>query len=227
MGYSLPSTGIRHNAIMYTPSAFRVSGHGRLHALMRDYPFAVLVSIGQDGLHTTHLPFLLDRSRGVHGMLLGHMARANPHWRDFDGEREAVVIFTGPHAYVSPSWYTDPHTVPTWNYATVHAHGSPRIIGENTRARQVLESLVAEHEAPLDPPWMMARAEPGVDRQLAHIVVFEMGIARLEGKFKLSQNRSRADQQGVAQALADADDPIRRAVAGAIQANLADDKTGA
>lgn len=224
MGYSLPSTAIRHNAGMYIPSAFRVSGRDRLQALMRDYPFAIMISSAEDGLHTTHLPFLLDPARGERGTLLGHVARANPHWRHFGGERETIAIFTGPHAYVSPSWYADPHAVPTWNYAVVHAHGIPRVIEDKARARSVLENLVAEHETPLVPRWTMDRAEPGVDRQLDHIVVFEIEISHLEGKFKLSQNRSRADRLGVIQALDDSGNTLRRAVAGAMQPTLADDE---
>ena len=223
MGYSLPSTAIRHNAAMYTPSKFRVSEHARLHALMRDYPFAALLNPHEGGTDITHLPFLLDSARGEHGVLLGHMARANPHWRHFDGKRESIVIFTGPHAYISPSWYTDPHTVPTWNYAVVHVHGRPRVIDDKSRARCVLENLVAEHETPLDPPWTMDNAEPKIGNLLDHIVVFEMEIARLEGKFKLNQNRSRADRLGVIQALDDNGNPLRRAVAEAMRATLADD----
>lgn len=226
MAYSLPSSAIRHNEGMYTPSAFRVAELPRLHALIHDYPFAILVSAGDDGVQTTHLPFTVDPGRGKHGTLLGHVARGNPHWRLFDGKREATAIFTGPHAYVSPSWYADPHTVPTWNYAVVHAHATPRIIGDKARARTVLESLIAEHEAPLAPRWTMDQAEPGIGDLLDHIIVFEMEIVRLEGTFKLSQNRSRADQKGVAQVLASADDPLRRAVAEAMQATLASDKTG-
>ena len=224
MGYSLPSTAIRHNAGMYMPSAFRVSEQARLHALIRDYPFALLVSPAENGLQTTHLPFLLDPGRGEHGTLLGHVARANPHWRHFGSEGDATAIFTGPHAYVSPSWYTDPHTVPTWNYAVVHVHGRPRIIEDKARARSMLEDLVAEHETPLDPPWTMDNAEPKIGNLLDHIVVFEMKITRLEGKFKLSQNRSRADRLGVIQALDDSGNPLRRAAAEAMRPTLDDDK---
>ena len=208
---------------MYTPRAFEVTDAARLHALMAAYPFAVLVSAHEGTLESTHLPFMVDASRGPHGMLLGHMARANPHWRHFDGEQEATVIFTGPHAYISPSWYADPHMVPTWNYAAVHAHGSPRVIGDKVRAREVLERLVAEHEAPLDPPWTMDQAEPDIDKQLDHIVVFEIEISRVEGKSKFNQNRSRADRQGVIEALAGHDDPQRRAVAQVMQAQLDQD----
>jgi len=202
---------------MYTPRAFEVTDDARLHALMRNYPFAVLVSTRGGALEATHLPFMVDASRGAHGTLLGHMARANPHWRQFDGSHEATVIFTGPHAYVSPSWYADPHTVPTWNYAVVHAHGRPAVIDDRQRVRELLGTLVARHEAPLDPPWTMDQAEPGLDRQIEHIVAFEMEITRLEGKFKLNQNRSQADRQGVIEALADSGDPLEYAVAEAMR----------
>ncbi len=224
MGYSLPSTGIRHNLPMYTPASFRAKDTARLHALMHDYPFAILISTDGDELQTTHLPFLIEPERGEHGALLGHMARANPHWRHFDGVRVATVIFTGPHAYISPSWYANPHTVPTWNYAAVHAHGSPCVIDEKARARSVLERLVREHEATLDPPWTMDQAEPDVDRQLDHIVVFEMEITRLEGTFKFNQNRSHADRQGVVDALAGNEDPLRRAVVDIMKSQLAENK---
>ena len=227
MRYSLPSTAIRHNATMYTPAKFRISEHARLHALMQDYPFAVMVTAGAEGLDFTHLPLMVAPERGPHGSLLGHMARANPHWRRFDGEQEATAIFTGPHAYVSPSWYASPRTVPTWNYAVVHAYGNPRVIEDEVRARGVLDRLVAEHEAPLEQRWTIDQAEPGVDRQLDHIVVFELEITRLEGAFKLNQNRSREDRQGVVDALSGNGDPLQRAVASAMRRALADDKSGA
>lgn len=202
---------------MYTPRAFGVTDDDKLHALMRDYPFAVLVTPDVDSIETTHLPFLVDPSRGTHGTLLGHMARANPHWKRFDGACEATAIFTGPHAYVSPSWYADPHTVPTWNYAAVHAHGRPVAIDDPQRVRELLAQLVDVHEAPLEPAWTMDQAEPGLDRQLGHIVAFEMEITRLEGKFKLSQNRSPADRRGVIKALAESGDPVLNAVAEAMR----------
>lgn len=220
MGYSLP--GIGHNAGMYTPTAFSVTDDGRLHALMRDYPFAAMVTAGADGLHSTHLPFMVNPKRGAHGTLLGHVARANPHWRHFDGKLEATAIFTGPHAYVSPTWYTSPRTVPTWNYAAVHAHGRPRVIGDKARVRAMLESLVERHEAAFDTPWTLDQAGPDLDRQLDHIVAFEMEITRLEGKFKLNQNRSRADREGVVQALADSEDSLQRAIAEAMRGQMDD-----
>lgn len=202
---------------MYTPAAFEATDAGALHALMDAYPFAVLITPHGDSLDATHLPFMVDASRGARGTLLGHMARANPHWRLFDGVREATAIFTGAHAYVSPSWYADPRTVPTWNYAVAHAHGRPVVIDDRPRVVELLDALVARHEGALNPPWTLEQAGPALERQLDHIVAFEMEITRLEGKFKLNQNRSRADRQGVITALAAYDDPLRRGVAEAMR----------
>ncbi|MGH8161592.1 MAG: FMN-binding negative transcriptional regulator [Gammaproteobacteria bacterium] len=188
---------------MYTPEAFKEDDPERLDTLMRAYPFALLLTIFERHIETTHLPFLLDAERGERGTLVAHMARANPHWHCFDGRRESLVVFTGPHAYVSPSWYAKPTEVPTWNYAVVHAYGSPVVVAEKTRVRAALEALVGEHEAQVHPPWNTAQAgEDYVNKQMDYIVAFEMPIARLEGKFKLSQNRGSADRAGVTGALA-------------------------
>jgi transcriptional regulator len=205
---------------MYTPASFQLDDKPRLHALMRRYPFALLLTANGDEIAATHLPFMLDMERGTHGTLLAHMARANPHWQLFDGQREALVVFTGAHAYISPSWYESSVTVPTWNYAVVHAHGRPVIMHDTTRVRAVLERLVADHEAYVRPPWSTAQAGGYIDEQINYIVAFEMPIERLEGKFKLNQNRSRADQQGVVCALAASDDPLKREIASLMAENL-------
>ncbi|HEX5340407.1 MAG TPA: FMN-binding negative transcriptional regulator, partial [Gammaproteobacteria bacterium] len=123
------------------------------------------------------------------------------------------------HAYISPSWYENPVTVPTWNYAVVHAHGRPVIVEDKTRVRAMLERLVTEHEAYVNPPWSMAQAGDYVDSQLDYIVAFEIEIERLEAKFKLNQNRSRGDQEGVIEALSETDDPMKRALAEFMRAN--------
>ena len=206
---------------MYTPDSFKVDDLAQLHALMRRYPFALLLTVHDGQLAGSHLPCMLDAGRGTHGTLLAHMARANPHWRLFDGQRETLVVFTGPHAYISPSWYENKVTVPTWNYAVVHVHGRPAIVEDKASVRAMLERLVTEHEAYIDPPWSTAQAGDYVARQLDYIVAFEMRIERLEGKFKLNQNRSRADQQGVVRALAGTDDPLKREVAELMRAHLA------
>jgi transcriptional regulator len=119
------------------------------------------------------------------------------------------VVFTGPHAYISPSWYADKVTVPTWNYVAIHAHGRPVIVDDKKKVRAMLERLVSEHEAYVNPPWSTVQAGDYVQQQLDYIVAFEIEITKLEGKFKLNQNRSRADQQGVVQALSGNDDPLK------------------
>ena len=205
---------------MYTPASFKLSDPPRLHALMRRYPFALVLTTKGDEVAATHLPLMLDTERGTHGTLLAHMARANPHWQLFDGQSETLVVFTGAHAYISPSWYESPVTVPTWNYTVVHARGRPVIVYNKARVRAMLDLLVAEHEAHERLPWSAAQAAGYIDEQINHIVAFEIPIERLEGKFKLNQNRSRADQQGVVRALAGSGDPLKREIADLMAQNL-------
>jgi transcriptional regulator len=205
---------------MYTPAAFKLDDAKRLHVLMRRYPFALLLTAHDGEIAATHLPFMVDAERGTQGTLLAHMARANPHWKLFDSQRETLVVFTGAQAYISPSWYESPVTVPTWNYAVVHAHGRPAIVQDKARVRAMLEQLVTIHEAYVNPPWSTAQANEYVDEQLDYIVAFEIPIERLEGKFKLNQNRSRKDQEGVVRALAGSEDPLKCEVAELMRAQL-------
>lgn len=188
---------------MYIPDAFAETDLDRLHGLIEAYDFAMLITNGSPAPLVSHLPFLLDRENGPNGTLQAHMARSNPHWKSFAGE--ALVVFHGPHAYVSPTWYEpDAPAVPTWDYAVVHAYGTPRIVDDPQAVRAHQERLVAIHEAGRSPAWNMAGQPPGyIEGMLKGIVGFEIPIARLEGKFKLSQNRSATDQQRVAEAFAD------------------------
>ncbi len=188
---------------MYLPDAFAETDRGRLHDLIEAYDFAMLISGATPTPLISHLPFVLDRSAGRNGTLQAHMARANPQWQSFDGE--ALVVFRGPHSYVSPSWYAPgAPAVPTWNYAVVHAFGTPRIIDDEAAVRAQQERLIAVHESRRTPPWTMDSQPPDfIEAMLKGIVAFEIPIARLDGKFKLSQNRSDADQRQVAEAFAD------------------------
>src|SRR5688572_31558658 len=139
---------------MYIPSSFRADNPAELQTLMRRHNFAILVtqqysSPGSDrggAPFATHLPFLLEAERGPRGTLLAHMARANPQWRDFAAGQEALVIFQGPHAYISPSWYEVHPSMPTWNYAAIHAYGVPRVVDDRDRLYRMLEALVDTHE---------------------------------------------------------------------------------
>src|SRR6476619_6129904 len=143
-----PSSALVHEVRpMYLPKSFQVEDLPELHAFMRAYNFATLVTQHEGAPFATHLPFLLDAERGPHGMLLAHMARANPQWRDFAAAGEALVIFQGPHAYISPSWYETHPSVPTGNYAVGHGYGRPQSVEDQAMLRHMLETLVDTHEA--------------------------------------------------------------------------------
>lgn len=220
--------------MVYNPRSFRVEDLGTLHQLIRDFSFGLLFSQDASGPVASHLPFMIDASRGPNGTLVAHMARANPQWKAWTDDTQVLAVFQGPHAYVSPAWYEDQATVPTWNYATVHAIGRPRLIHEPERLRPMVEELIRLHEStPVPgtsgPPrdadgraWDESQKEAEMAADLQAITGFEIPIDRLEGKFKFNQNRSRADQTGVADALSDSDDPGLQAVAAIMRANLTD-----
>lgn len=202
---------------MYVPPVFDQADLAACHGLIEANGFGILVSVGAGATTplATHIPFLLDRAGGPRGTLTGHMARANPHCELLS--TEALIIFQGPHAYVSPSWYEAAPAVPTWNYMAVHAYGTPRIIDDSAEAQATLAHLVDAHEAGRTTPWQLDSL-PGdfVDEMVRGIVAFEVPITRLEGKWKLSQNRSAADRRGVIKALRTQGDPISDAVAEAM-----------
>jgi len=211
---------------LYIPEHFRESRTGALHAFIRDHSFGTLVSVLDGAPFATHLPFLVDADRGPHGTLLGHMARANPHWHAFDrassaeaaasagGSPESLVTFLGPHAYISPSWYQTPISVPTWNYATVHAYGRPRIVHDPAAVVSLLTRTVDLYESGFERPWKLEGLPADyVDKMTGNIVAFEIEITRLEGKLKLSQNRSAADREAVRASLRRQADPTGIAVA--------------
>ena len=210
---------------MYRPPAFRVDDQATLHAFMTAHSFATLVTVREGALTATHLPLILDPAQGAQGALYGHVARGNSQWRDFDGEAEALVMFQGAQAYISPTWYAAGcagATAPTWNYTAVHAYGAPRLIEDPARVHALLGALTGKHEAAIAAPWLL----PGMDdayivKQMRGIVAFEIPITRLEGKFKLNQNRSAADQAGVVAALSESPDAPARAVADLMAAHLA------
>lgn len=196
---------------MYIPSSFKVSDTAEIRAYMRSYSFAMLVTQGAAGMTATHLPILLDSESGPHGRLLGHMARANPQWRDVVGE--ALVIFPGPHAYVSATWYATPGTVPTWNYVAVHAYGTLRLIEDGAQLHDILKRTAAVYEAGMPRPWTYDESDPMFDRMLREIVGFEIEISRLEGKRKLNQNHPEERRRKVIRALEARSDADSQAIA--------------
>ncbi len=186
---------------LYTPKPFAVDDRAASARLMHDHPFATLITPASPEPFISHLPLMLIPGCEPHGMLVGHFARANPHW-EHAGKVESVAIFHGPHAYVSPSWYAQPERmVPTWNYATVHAHGTLVVVEDDAAARQVLDALVQRFENSRPEPWQLQMPERARAAKMRAIVAFRLRIRRIEGKFKLSQNHSAEDRRRVAAGL--------------------------
>ncbi|MFL6336294.1 MAG: FMN-binding negative transcriptional regulator [Pyrinomonadaceae bacterium] len=180
----------------------------KLYSLIDEYSFGTLISRREDGeLDIAHLPFILDRQSGPKGTLLGHVARANPIWRSFDGTRQAVIIVNGPHGYISPSWYTSRAEVPTWNYTVVHAYGIPRVLDDNELTLQ-LNSMAEKYEQGNPDSWGLGEVPADLFAELkAEIVGFAVEVSRIEGKFKLSQNRSLQDRYGAVAGVLRRDKP--------------------
>lgn len=202
---------------MYRPAAFRQDDLTALHDQIDSTGLALLTSNGPAGLQATHLPLLLEPEEGEFGTLYGHFARANPHWQDLAGQ-EALAVFAGPDAYVHPGWYPGKaehgQVVPTWNYIAVHAWGQVETFDDPERLRELLTRLTARHEAGRPRPWSLDDAPADyLERMLRAIVGFALPIHRLEGQWKLSQNRQPADHAGVREGLAASANPRDRELA--------------
>jgi transcriptional regulator len=205
---------------MYVPAAFRESDPGKLFDLIEHYSFGLLVSQSEDRPFATHLPMLLERSAGPLGRLIGHVARANPHWKTAAGQK-VLAIFSGPHAYISPSWYESDNVVPTWNYVAVHVYGTLRAIEDTGRLLEIVGKYVDYYEAPFPRPWKFD-PESDFSRKLAQSIVgFEIEIEQIEGKWKLNQNHPRERREKVARALRAGGDESAAAVAALIEEQLA------
>ncbi|KRP60248.1 FMN-binding negative transcriptional regulator [Pseudomonas orientalis] len=192
---------------MYTPRAFALDDLPEAQQLIQHTRLAQLVTVGENGLQASHLPLLLNPDEGPHGTLYGHLAKANPQWRDLQNGREALVIFAGAEAYVSPAFYPSKaehgKVVPTWNYLAVHAYGKADVFSDAERLLKVVSALTDHHEQGRAQPWAVSDAPADyVDAMLKAIVGFALPIDRLVGKRKLSQNRSAADMAGVREGLA-------------------------
>ena len=189
---------------MYIPEHFRVEDHATAIAFMRANPFAILISspnasTANDGPFATHVPVVI-RDDGDHATIRGHVAKANPHWRYLQEHPHCLMIFHGPHAYVSPTNYATRENVPTWNYGAVHAYGKARTYSEPLDLLAMLHDLIPTFEAAYAEQWA-SLSEAYRARMLSHIVGFEIEVTKLETKFKLSQNRTRDEQQKVIDSL--------------------------
>ena len=203
---------------MYTPSNFAINDLPELQQQILGTRLAVLVTHGEEGLQASHLPLLLRPDQGPNGTLYGHFARANPQWKALQNGAQALVIFAGADAYVSPGFYPSKaehgKVVPTWNYVAVHAYGTAEVFTDADRLRDLVSALTDRHEAGRNNPWKVADAPADyIDGMLKAIVGFALPIQCLEGKRKLSQNRSPADIAGVREGLAASPDAPDQALA--------------
>src|SRR6185437_133830 len=197
---------------MYIPQAFEEERLPVLHELIRSQPFCSFVTMGASGLFASHIPMVLHAVEGSLGVLHGHISRANTQWRDFNPDVQALAIFTGAHHYISPSWYPEKSehgkVVPTWNYAVVHAYGNLRTIERAEWLSAHLRELTDRHESVGREPWKVTDAPADfIESMLNGIVGLELTITRLEGKWKMSQNRSERDRKGVIEGLEDLNSP--------------------
>lgn len=191
---------------MYLPSQFAEPQNEELHRIVRENSLGMMVRSTGTGMEADHLPFLLDADQGSHGVLIAHVARANPVWHEIGDGANVLVVFRGVQGYISPNWYPGKHEthryVPTWNYEVVHAHGTIHIRDDEKFVRGVVGRLTRQHEADQPLPWKMGEAPADyLAEQLRHIVGIEIRLTRLDGKRKLNQHHQQADREGAIQGL--------------------------
>ena len=203
---------------MYVPAHFSQTDPTRLFEFIEQNSFGLLVSQLDGEPFATHLPLLLDRAAGPGGTLIGHVARANPHWQTAD--RNVLAIFSGPHAYISPSWYEADNMVPTWNYLAVHAYGSLQIVEDHDATVGIVRDFVAFYEKSTPRPWTILPGDTFVEKLARSVVAFRIEISRLEGKWKLNQNQPRERRQKVIDALSLRRDENSQAIAALMAQSL-------
>jgi len=191
---------------MYTPKYHALTDTAAMRTHIAEHPLGAWVCTAHSQLMANHIPFVLDVQHGGHGRLLGHVSRANPVWRELAGGAPSVVMFMGPHAYITPSWYPTKHqhgrVVPTWNYVTVHAHGMARAIEDTEWILDVINRLTDAQESRRDKPWKVSDApEAYIEKMLRAVVGIEITIERLEGRLKVSQDEDKQDRLGTVEGL--------------------------
>ena len=205
---------------MYMPDLFAVNDRQTQIDFIRTTGWGYLTGVIDDEPYVTHLPFLVAGGTGEE-KLVAHMARANPHWESFANGKPQLVVFPGPHTYITPSWYNTDKAVPTWNYTTAHVYGTPVVIDDPQTVYAGQQDLVNHYEAQFDMPWRMEDVDTDfIDGMLRAIVSFEIPIERIQCKFKLSQNRPAEDQQRVVDALESSTDANAKAVAGLMKTHV-------
>jgi len=204
---------------MYIPAAFRQSDREKLFAFIEQNSFGLLVSQVEEEPFGSHLPFLLDRSSGPQGSLIGHLALANPQWRQAKGQT-VMAVFSGPHAYISPTWYEAENVVPTWNYAAVHVYGTLHVVQDEAALVKILQDFVAFYEASLPRPWTFDASSDFAQKMMKAVAGFRIEISRIEGKWKLNQNRPQEQREKVVGVLQTFTDDNSRGVADLMKKDL-------
>lgn len=204
---------------MYIPAAFAETDLTTLHDFIEQNSFGLFVSQVEGRPFASHLPFLLERETGAQGTLIGHMARANEQWKEASGQN-ALAIFSGPHAHISPIWYDEKEVVPTWNYVAVHVYGRVQVIDDPDRTRKIVEAMVEVYEQTMPQPWSFDPSDRFAARMLAQIVGFRIEIDAIEGKWKLNQNQPVERRRKVVRALQARGGENALKIAGMIQSKL-------
>jgi len=201
---------------MYTPEKFKVTNRKEIYAFIKQHPFGLLLTVDNEEIHDTHTPFILSE-KDCH--LYGHIAKANPQWKHWKQQTTAKVIFTGAHTYISPQYYTSEFNVPTWNYTAVSLSGALTIIEDESKVLEFLDQLVSASE-PTEKPWQLDRSDERYMKLLSGIVVFKIDIDKIDASFKLNQNKSTEDQQGVIDSLKKSHCPFDHTIAKTMKENL-------
>lgn len=203
---------------MYTPSSFKEENPDVLFELIEEHNFGIIFSQHQDQPEATHLPFLVHRQKGEQGTLIAHFAKANKHWKKLDEAKDVLVVFQGPHSYISPAWYKNRAEVPTWNYATVHVFGKPKVIEDAAELNKMVKELTHFHEDQENTGWKLDEVpEKDYNTDLKAIVGLEIEISKMEGKFKFNQNKPDKDQKSV---IAKMEDLGREDISAIMKRNL-------
>ena len=205
--------------LVYIPKAFEVKDKKKIYDFIKTNSFGILFTQEEYGPFATHLPLFVDEKKDKADVLIGHMAKQNPHWKHLNN-KEVLVVFSGPQAYISPTWYNEDHTVPTWNYVTVHIYGTVRIIDEKEAMVELMEKTVNFYEASMQNPWKAQFDNKFIDGLMHGIVGFEISINKIEGKWKLNQNHSIERQQNLIKGLRSSHQQSSEDIANLMEANI-------
>lgn len=204
---------------MYLPRHYAVTDRQQLHDFIKGNGFGILFSGNGPEPVASHLPFILDESAGEQGTLLSHMAGANRQWRHADGQ-QVLTVFQGPHTYVSPTWYQDPETVPTWNYVAVHVYGILKVVQDQERIQNILARITDYYEASLPQPWQAEFTSEYAQQMVKRIVAFEIEIDKMQGKWKLNQNHPEERRRRVVDVLKTMPDDNSRGIVTLMEPSL-------